>query len=182
MNEEKPSFAEALKDMPGKKINPDGLKLAIIVLVGFAVIVLAFGAGMIVGGMKARFSYRWAENYHKNFAGPKNGFLDNWQGMPPLPGDFIEGHGVFGEIIELEGDGFVVKGAGDMEKIIIVAEDTVIKKGMETIKDGLKVGDRLVIIGSPNEQGQIEAKLIRIFNKEPAGPLMPYRGSRFLTL
>jgi hypothetical protein len=33
-------------------------------------------------------------------------------------------------------------------------------------KDDLKVGDQVVIIGSPNEQGQIEAKLIRIFNGE----------------
>jgi len=30
------------------------------------------------------------------------------------------------------------------------------------MEDGLKVGDRAVIIGSPNEKGQIVAKMIRI--------------------
>jgi len=169
-----------------KKINRDTLKWVIIVLTGLAVIVLIFSVGMVVGGMKAKFSYRWAESYHKNFAGPRSGFFGDWRNMPPLPEDFIEGHGAFGEIIELspstgsEQESFVIKGRGDIEKIIIVTEDTIIKKGTETIKDGLKVGDHLVIIGSPNEEGQIEAKLIRIFNgeEEIGGPPMPNKGFR----
>ncbi len=144
-------------------MHKDVLKWIIIGLAGFAVVVLIFSAGMFVGGMKVKFSYQWAEGYHKNFAGPRGGFFGDWQKMPPLPGDFIEGHGAFGEIIELKDNGFVIKGRGDMEKIVITTQDTVIKKGMETVKDGLKVGDCVVIIGSPNEEGQIEAKLIRIF-------------------
>lgn len=173
MNEEKQN---------NKKINGDILKWVVVILAGFAVVMLIFGAGMIVGGMKARFSYHWAESYHKNFAGPRGGFLDDWQKMPPLPGDFIEGHGAFGEIIELKDNGFVMKGRGDIEKIVIIAGDTVIKRGMETIEDGLKIGDSLVIIGSPNEEGQIEAKLIRIFNgeEEIGGPPMPSKGFRIL--
>lgn len=165
-----------------KKINPvkgfiftgvkgDALKLVIIGLAGFAVVVLIFGAGMVVGGMRARFSYRWAESYHKNFAGPRAGFFGNWRAMPPLPGDFIEGHGVFGEIIEIEDNSFVVKGQGDIEKVVVITQDTIIKKGMETAADGLKVGENVVIIGSPNEQGQIEAKLIRVFDGEDEGDI-----------
>ncbi len=145
-------------------MHKDVLKWVIIGLAGFVVVVLIFSAGMFVGGTKARFSYRWAESYHKNFAGPRGGFLDDWQRFPS--GDFIGGHGAFGEIIELNNSGFVIKGRGDIEKIIIITEDTVIKKGRETVKDGLKVGDRVTIIGSPNEEGQIEAKLIRVFNGE----------------
>ena len=87
-----------------------------------------------------------------------------WRGFPA--GDFIGGHGAFGEIIELSGNGFVVKGRGDVEKIIIISEETVIKIGSETVEDGLQIGDRVVIIGSPNEDGQIEAKLIRVFDGE----------------
>ncbi len=140
----------------------DVLKWIIIGVAGFIVVVLIFGVGMFVGGMKARFSYRWAESYHKNFAGPKGGFLGDWRSFPQ--GDFIEGHGAFGEIIELQDAGFVIKGRGDVEKVIVTTKDTVVMKGRETVKDGLKVGDNVVIIGSPNEDGQIEAKLIRIFN------------------
>jgi len=147
-----------------KKMNRDTLKRVIIGLAGFAVVVLIFGAGMIVGEMKAKFSYRWAENYHKNFGGPRSGFFGNWRRIPLLSNDFIEGHGAFGEIIELNDNSFVIKGRGNVEKIVITTEDTIVKKGMKTIKDGLKVGEYVVVIGSPNKEGQIRAKLIRIFS------------------
>jgi hypothetical protein len=149
-----------------KKIDTDVLKWIIFGLAGFALIVLIFGAGMFVGGMKAKFSYKWAESYHKNFAGPKTGFLGNWQKMQSMPGDFIEGHGVFGEIIEIQDTGFIVKGRGDIEKIVIISDETIINKGPEKITNEIKIGDRVTIIGTPNEQGQIEAKLIRIFDAE----------------
>lgn len=162
-------------------INKDVLKWVIIGLAGFVVVGLIFGAGMFVGGLKAKFSYRWAESYHQNFAGPRGGFIGNWQKALPMPGDFIEGHGAFGEIIELQDAGFVIKGRGDVEKIIVTTKDTVVTKGRETVKNGLKVGDSVVIIGSPNEEGQIEAKLIRVFpdfNLELKGQPMPYKGPR----
>ena len=156
------------------------LKWIIIGLAGFVVIVLIFGAGMFVGGMKARFSYRWAESYHKNFAGPRGGFLGDWRKFVPFPGEFIEGHGTFGEIIKINDSDLIVKGQGDVEKVIIITKDTTIEKGREKIKkEELKVGDRVVIIGSPNEQGQIEAKLIRVFSEEetkalPTLPRFPF--------
>jgi hypothetical protein len=160
---------------PGKKINRDTLKWIIIGLAGFVVVGLIFGAGMFVGEMKARFSYRWAENYHKMFAGPRAGFFGDWRQLPPFPGDFLESHGTFGEIIKIEGNNLVVKGRENIEKIILVQENTSIKSGFKDIKiSDLKVGDMIVIIGSPNEQGQIEAKLIRVFP-----PKTSFRGMKF---
>ena len=138
------------------------LKGIIIGLAIFVVAVLIFGAGMFVGGMKARFSCHWAENYHKNFAGPQAGFFGNWR-MSPFD-EFIEGHGTFGEIIKIEGNNLIVKGKGDVEKVILVDEKTVVKFGFKNIKVAdLKIGDMIVVIGSPNDKGQIEAKLIRVF-------------------
>lgn len=157
-----------------KRINNDTLKWIIVGLAGFAIIILIFGTGMIVGGMKAKFSYQWAENYHKNFGGPKGGFFSDWRGMPPMPGEFIEGHGAFGEIIEIRDDGFIIKDRGDIEKVVIITKDTIIKKGMKNTEDNLEVGDHVVVIGSPNEEGQVEAKLIRVFNGEPKNPSPPY--------
>ncbi len=163
-----------------KKINPDVLKWTIIGLAAFVIFILIFGVGMFVGGMKARFSYQWAESYHKNFAGPRGGFLGDWRQLPFPPGDFIESHGTFGEIIQINDSDFVIKGKGDLEKIIVIKENTILEKGRMAIKkDDLKVGDQVVIIGSPNEQGQIEAKLIRIFNGEdiktpPSFPRFPF--------
>ena len=72
----------------------------------------------------------------------------------------------------------MVKGRGDVEKLIITTKDTAIQKGRETIKkEELKVGDQIVIIGSPNEEGQIEAKLIRVFDGR--GKELPYRRPPF---
>ncbi len=164
-----------------KKIfqNPDMLKWVIISLCGFATLILIFGAGIKVGEVKAKYSYRWAENYHKNFAGPRGGFFSDWRKMPR--GEFIDAHGSFGEIIELNssadsGQGsFVIKGRGDVEKIIATTPETIIKNGTETAQDNLKIGDRVVIIGSPNSEGQIEAKFIRIFNDDEGKPLPPKR-------
>jgi len=168
MNENKQNNSEIkqISDDVNKKTHRDALKWIIIGLVVFAIIILIFGAGMFVGGMKAKFSYRWAENYHKNFAGPSDGFLKDWRAFPP-PGGFIEGHGTFGEVIKINDSDFVIKGQGDVEKLIIINQSTIIKRGMDTIKkEDLKIGDIVVVIGSPNGEGQIEAKLIRIFNEE----------------
>jgi hypothetical protein len=164
-----------------KKIfeNPDVLKGVLICLGGFVALILVFGAGVKVGEIKARYSYRWAENYHKNFAGPRGGFMGgDWRKMPRS--EFMEAHGAFGEIIELKDNGFVIKGRGDTEKLIVITSDTVIKIGMETVEDGLKIGDRVVVIGSPNSEGQIEAKLIRTFaGEEIKLPMKPSRLNHF---
>jgi hypothetical protein len=154
----------------------DILKWIIVGLLSIVVLVLVFGLGVFVGEKKAKFSYLWAENYHRMFAGPKAGFLGSLR-MPPLPpfDEFIEGHGTFGEIIKIEGSNLVVKGRGNVEKVIVVTEKTVIKSGREDIKfSDLKIGDMIVIIGSPNDKGQIEAKLIRVFP-----PKTGFRGIKF---
>lgn len=160
MNEEKQST----------KAKNDVLKRVLIILIGLIVICLIFGAGMFVGEMKTRFSCQWAENYHKNFAGPKKGFFNEWRNMLPSPENFVQGHGIIGEIIEIKDNGFVIKGIDEMEKLVITSKDTLIKKGTETIQDSLEVGQLVVIIGSPNSEGQIEAKLIRLIDKKDEKP------------
>ena len=143
--------------------NRDVLKWVIIGLAGFVILVMVFGAGVKVGTLKARYSYRWAENYQRNFAGPRGGFLGNFrQGFGDK--DFINAHGTFGSIIKIDGNTVIVKGKDDVEKIVLVSEKTTITAHRESLKVGdLKVDDQVVIIGTSNEQGQIDAKLIRLF-------------------
>jgi len=154
------------KSGQGIKIHhKDILKWTILAVAVFAIVVLIFGAGMFIGGMKARFSYRWAENYHQNFGGPREGFFGNLQRAPFPPGNFIQSRGSFGDIIKVNDSDFVIKGQGDVEKVILITKDTIIEKEASKVgKEELKIGDRVVVIGSPNDQGQIAAKLIRIFN------------------
>ena len=155
-------------------VNKDFLKWAMAGLGGFAAVIIIFGAGVKVGEIKARYSYRWAENYHRNFGGPKEGFFGDWKEMPR--GEFMEGHGSFGEIIEIKDNSIIIRGQENIEKLVAINQNTAIVKGREIVKDGVKVGDNVVVIGSPNEDGQIEAKLIRIFGEDE--PELPYKRPR----
>ncbi len=163
------------KNQTKKSTRYDILKWIIIGLAGFVIVILIFSLGMFVGGLKARFSYRWAEQYHKMFAGPRRGFFGDWQILPP-PADFIESYGNFGEIIKIKENEFVIIGRGNIEKVILINDKTIIKKGREMIKkENLKVGDWVVIIGLPNEEGKIEAKLVRIFDRGLRGLPVPFK-------
>ena len=157
--------------------NSDILKWVIIGLASFVVLILVFGAGVKVGTLKARYSYRWADNYHKNFAGPRGGFFSDWRSSSR--GEFINAHGVFGSILKIDGNTIITKGRDDVEKTILVSENTIIQKGRESVKlSDLKTDESVVIIGTPNDEGQIEAKLIRVFDGETKG--LPLRRSRSL--
>lgn len=150
------------------------LKIALWCLAGLIVSLLIFKAGTIVGLRKAGFSYKWGENYHQNFGGPRKGFFRNFDEK-----DFISGHGVFGQIIKIDTavesgqtasstesgqtNTLIIKGQDNVEKIVLVKSDTVIQQARKTIQiSDLKVDDSIVVIGEPNEAGQIEAKFIRL--------------------
>ncbi len=144
------------------------LKIALWIIGAFIIILLVFQAGMVVGFKKANFSYKWGENYHQNFAGPRAGFFGDFMNRD-FGRDFIDAHGIFGQIIKIDSLALVIKGANNTEKIILLKDDTTIRRFQETIKAGdLKIDDQIVVIGSPNDAGQIEAKLIRILPASPA--------------
>jgi len=135
----------------------------------FILLFLVFSLGVFVGTQKASFSFRWADQYHKNFAGPAGGFFQKIEGR-----EFMEANGVFGKIIQINEDSIIVEGKNNTEIIILVNDKTTIKSQTNNINiSDLKVDDSVVIIGEPNDNGQIEAKLIRVIlpmsvnNKRP---------------
>ncbi len=136
-------------------------KIILASLLGLVIFLLIFSLGLMVGFRKANFSYKWGENYHQNFAGPRGGFMKI---ITDIPGrDFISGHGIFGPIIDIASSTLVVMGQGEAEKVIAVDEKTMIKRFDKDINfNDLKIDDNIVVIGEPNEAGQIEAKLIRV--------------------
>lgn len=147
------------------KIDRDLLKKIIKIAVVFFVVVLIFGAGVFVGQMKAKFSYRWAEQYHENFGGPSSGFMGDWRSRPlPPREDFVGGHGIFGPIIKIDSSTLTINGKNGVETVVLVSDQTEIRSPRGALKVGdLKVDDQITVIGSPDSQGQIEAKLIRLF-------------------
>jgi len=133
-------------------------KLKAGILIGFVVVIvfLFFLAGLFVGGEKARFSDRLGERYFRDFirpGGPPPGLFD--------PG-YLNSHGAMGTIVSITGSELIVS-ENNVNKTLIINDDTIIHKGPQNAKlTDLKVGDELTIIGSPNSQGQIEAKIINV--------------------
>ncbi|MFA6421819.1 MAG: hypothetical protein WCV92_00210 [Candidatus Buchananbacteria bacterium] len=151
--------------MDSKFLQSNGFKLGLWIIGIIILVAIAFVGGMYVGFEKASFSYQWGENYHRNFAGPKDGFGREFMGR-----DFMEAHGIFGQIIKIDGNTIIVKGNDNTEKSILVSDKTVINRFKDKIKIGdLKTDDGIVVIGDPNGSGQIEAKLIRVMPAFP-GP------------
>lgn len=133
-------------------------KIILISVAALIVLLSVLAAGMFIGFKKAGHSYSWGENYYQNFGGPSRGFPGDFAGK-----DFMGGHGVDGQIIKIDGSTLLIEGRDNVEKIVLIKEDTLIRRLRETIKlSDLKVDEQIVVIGQPNDVGQVEAKLIRV--------------------
>ena len=134
------------------------LTLIIVGVLCFMVIVFVFGVGVFVGQARAEFSFRWAQAYHKNFGGPQMGIFSNFPNR-----DFTNAHGVFGQVIGLGVNSMIVKGQNGMETMVVISLKTFLvhDSAKITLQD-IAIGDNVVIVGSPDNQGRVSAELIRV--------------------
>jgi hypothetical protein len=150
-----------LKDLSQSKT----LRGIIIGLCIFLAIALIFQAGVFVGYKKAEFSGHFGDNYSRAFGGdrPEIGMMKNF------PRDiFTGGHGAAGKILRISLSSIVVADRDNVEKVIAIDTDTSVKNFRNDIKVAdLKIGDFVVVLGSPDEGGQIIAKLIRLMPEPP---------------
>ena len=138
-------------------------KAIVLSMAALIILVFVFGLGVFVGTKKADFSFRWADQYHRNFAGPQGGFFNDMAGR-----QFIDANGVFGEIIKIDGQTLTIKGGDNVEKIVLVGDEATVVFQKKNIKlSELKVGDEVIVIGEPDDNGQIHAKLIRVLPLPP---------------
>lgn len=137
--------------------------IGIIIGIGIVIVLLlTFKVGLTVGTHRADFAGRWSDNYHRNFGGPVNGWGGGMIGMMN-DRNFMESRGAVGQIIKIDDSSLVVKGTDNLERVVVIDNNTAIEKFRDTIKIGdLKVDDYIVTIGEPNTDGQIVAKLIRV--------------------
>jgi len=165
-----------IKELNGNSKKSWGLKNLMTLswcLLGLIILLLIFKAGMVVGFKKANFSIQWGQHYSQNFAGPRDSFLLRTFG----PDEYIEANGAFGQILQVNKDSLIMIGASNVEKIILLKDDSIIRAQKRELKlNELRVGDNIVVIGEPNENGQIEAKLIRIMPTPPPNqmPMMNF--------
>lgn len=145
-------------------------KITLYVIGCLVVALLIFQAGLYVGFRKANFSFGWGENYHRNFGGPRQGFLPDVRGD-----DLINGHGIAGTIIKIDNQAIVIKDVSGIERIVNTNDQTDIKNGRDKIilKD-LKADERIVVLGTPEQDGSVTAKLIRIFNNNENIQPLPF--------
>jgi len=138
----------------------------IIIGLGLAIIgLIIFQAGIAVGQHRSNFTNRFGDNFERNFRGPEKGMMP--QGFPGedlLP----SGYGAVGEIINIALPNIIVAGPDNLEKTIVIGTDTLIREFQtELTSSDLQIGDHIITLGEPNDEGQINAKLIRLLPPPP---------------
>jgi hypothetical protein len=141
-------------------------KIIMVATFGLALLVGAFGLGAMTGYRTAMFSYAWGENYHRNFGGPRGGLIRDFNGA-----DFIDAHGTFGEVVKLDGPAVIIRGRDGVEKVILTGNDASVRRLGDNVRESeIKIDDKIIVIGDPNNDGQIVAKFIRIVPPPPMPP------------
>lgn len=141
-------------------------KITISAIAVFIIVLFIFQAGMFIGYRKAAFSYQGGDNYYRTFAGHHDGRMIGLLFDRGLSND----HGTIGKIIKVSLPVVVIADQDGTEKIVDIDDDTEIRRFRETIGPAdLVVGNYAVVIGSPNNNAHIDAKLIRLI------PPLPHR-------
>lgn len=139
------------------------------ILIGIFIAIIAlviFQSGVAIGERKASFAHRFGDNFERNFRDPRGGAFMQ-RGLPGganMPG----GHGAVGEIVSINLPLVVVAGPDNLEKTVVITDTTEIREFRDTLKsDQLSIGDFIIVLGTPNDQGQVDAKLIRLAPPPP---------------
>jgi hypothetical protein len=126
-------------------------------------LLLVFRMGIYVGEKRENLANNWGENYGRFFGEPKPGFF------PPVSvgpaGMEMNAFGNGGIVLKVDGNSLAIKGNDGNEKIIVTDSSTVVRGIRQDISlSDIKTGDAIVVLGEPNNNGQILAKLIRVFS------------------
>jgi len=136
----------------------------IVVLSIILIALIIFSAGIFVGYYKATFSHDLDDVYKQGFNSPESPFAPFMHGA-----DDINSHGVVGQIVSINlPDSIMIKGAQSAEQIVTLSPETSVRifHAMATTSD-IKVGDQAIVIGTPNDKGEIQASFIRIIPPPP---------------
>lgn len=136
------------------------------VLAALALLLLALKTGIFIGRSRGA-TLRWGNGYHRLMGSSGNGFLPHLSGP-----NFITDHSIFGSLVSINGTMLIIKN-GSAEQSLLVSGKTVIRRGRAFLAlSDLKINDRVIAVGTPNGQGHIEARLIRVLY-EPARSSTP---------
>jgi hypothetical protein len=130
----------------------------IYIIGGLLVALVVFQAGIFVGYRVAAFSINWDNAHNADVRSPQSIFAPFGRDM-----DDVNSHGAIGEIISVQLPVIMVKGPSGNEAIVLISSATSIRnmRNLASTSD-LKVGSQIVTIGTPDEQGRIDATFIRL--------------------
>jgi hypothetical protein len=124
-------------------------------LIGAGILGTVFGAGFFVGRWSARA---------------------NLPGASPLSRTIMPsgGHGAIGRIMQIEGPILTLQTRDGATQAILIENKTRIERGtvrpVKLTPRDLKVGDQIIVVGTPNAQRQIRANVIRVLVAPPLTP------------
>lgn len=123
------------------------------ILIIFVVAILV-GAGAFFGGMKYQQSKR--QNFARQFGQGQEVRADktqgNRQGFRP----------VNGEIISSDDKSITVKMQDGGSKIVLLSDKTEISKASSGVKEDLKTGEKVMVVGTENSDGSVTAQNIQL--------------------
>lgn len=152
-----------------KVLESKEFKILIFILGIIIVIFWIFEIGFYSGLRRATFGRDWGNHYFENF-GPRQG-RGNIPMMNMMREEFPNSNGAIGKIIKIELPLITVLDRDNVEKVVLIDDKAIVIKQKQEIKSTeLRMDDFIVTIGSPNSQGQIEAKFIRIMPLPPELP------------
>ena len=128
------------------------------------VALLSFSSGIAVGLHKARFSYAWGENYEKHFVGNSRGTMHDVMDRHEGKG-FRNPHGTIGTVVSISEDTVLVRNQDGQESSVRITDRTIIMKQREkTSRESVVSGASIAVVGTPIDEGVVEADLIRLFD------------------
>lgn len=133
-----------------------GLTIGAITLMFLGILI-----GQAVGERRAAHYGKWQQNYERNFFGSPLRMPGIPLGRSPIP---LKGHALLGEVLTVDKNTISLKGRNDIEQSVLIDDQTIIRKDNEPgSRDDLTAGSKVAVFGRPNDEGQVQARLIRIF-------------------
>jgi preprotein translocase subunit YajC len=113
------------------------------------VAVIIFQFGMIIGARKSSLLEEQKERY-----------VDLTKPLPTA-------HGTAGRIVAINESTILVADEDNTEKVVVVRDETIIRSLRDDVDStALRPGDFIVVIGTPNSRGYIQANLIRVLPRD----------------
>ncbi len=118
---------------------------------------IAFQAGSAFGFHRAIVAFKYDDRFDGRYG------MHSKRGPFGDPGERLPGaHGTAGRVLSVDMPTVLIEDR-DMERIVRFATGTEIREGRERAESGaISVDDFIVVIGNPNDKGEVEAKFVRI--------------------